>query len=250
MSPGKNTFFCLTVCPISHLHKSFISEVIEALGKRPLHCDCSRVSQVNESRERGCLVARDIRHGRRGKKWDQSKFSSHWHHSPSAWALWGVRRQLDSGEVAWYWVEIEVNIWAWVQSIVCQAWVVTLHLSPLGRAFFQSSLKTLLPLKGTETLHVLFSVCPRCYTKGLVTTRGCAYEMGGISWSVFLGTAAHWVWGAEVWGADDRAQFSVLSLALHLNACAPYSRRSRKVHFTILMLLLKMGEIKYSLLKY
>lgn len=76
MSPGKDMFLCLTVCPVSHLQRSFISEVIEALGKRPLHCDCSRVSQVNKSQERGFPGAEGIRHGGRGKEWDQSSFFS------------------------------------------------------------------------------------------------------------------------------------------------------------------------------
>lgn len=222
MSPGKNMLFHLTACPVSHLHRSFISEVIEALGKRPLHCDCSRVSQVNESWERGCLVARDIRHGGRGKKWDQSQFSSHQHHSPSAWALWDVRRQPDSGEVVWHWVELEVNIWAWAQSVVCKAWVVTVHLSPLGKTSFQSSLKTPLPLKGTETFPVLFSVCPRCYTKGLVTTRECAYEMGGVSWTVLLGTASHWVWDAEVGQEQTTGHCFQFSAWLCIWMCVAY----------------------------
>lgn len=122
--------------------------------------------QMTESQESGCLAARGFRPGGGGDKWD-------WGQRPGAFTSprtilplpgsSGVRRQPDPRELAW--VESEVQVQAWVQSIICKAWVVTVCLSPLGSASFPRLVRDPSLWKAQSCLLCHFHFAP-CYSKG------------------------------------------------------------------------------------
>lgn len=86
-------------------------------------------------------------------------------------------------EVTQLWRTIVV-LWNWsLNAEHCQHSVGD-HQASLSsgqsHASFQKLIRDTIPLKGTETFHVLFSICPQCDTQGLITMRGCACEIRGI----------------------------------------------------------------------